>query len=341
MTTMKEVAKYAQVSVATVSRVINGNGYVSPALQEKVRAAMETLNYHPSALARSLRRQQTMTIGVLVPQINHMFFGNLAFVIEHALFASGYQVLVCNTEEDSEKEDAYIESLLRQRVDGVILVPTGRSSRNIQRLWQQNIAVVLLDRTLIGLEGISQISSDNESGGYLGARHLLELGHRRIGVICTSNSSPPMIQRLTGVKRAFAEFGLEYDSGILVVSTLYQYSAGYEAVESFFEGPRTPTAVFSFTDVMALGVLRAAADMGLSVPGDLSIMGYDNLETTDYTSPRLTTISQPIHEMAHAAVQSLQGQMQGVSGPPETLTYPVKLIVRESTGAPGIPPKVK
>lgn len=212
---------------------------------------------------------------------------------------------------------------------------------NVERLLQQDVPVVLLDRMLLGLECVSQVSSDNEGGGYLGARHLLDLGHRRIGVICTSNHSTPMTQRLSGVRRAFAEFGQTCDSGILVVSTLYQYSAAYEAMKSFFESPHPPTAVFSFTDVMALGALRAAADMGLSVPVDLSVMGYDNLEMSGYTSPKLTTISQPIYDMAQAAVQALQRQMQADNAPPEMLTFPIELILRESTGVPRLTPPVE
>ncbi len=333
---MKDVADYAQVSVATVSRVINQNGYVSPKLQAKVRAAMEALNYHPSAPARSLRRQETMTIGVLVPQINHMFFGTLAFAIERTIFNGGYQALICSAEEDRDKEDAYIESLLRQRVDGVILVPTGHSPANIERLMRQNVPVVLLDRTLPGLEEVSRVTSDNEIGGYLGARHLLELGHRRIGLIGTSNHSTPMIQRLAGVNRAFAEFGLEYDTGVLVASTLYQYSAGYEATRGFFDSPQPPTAVFSFTDVMALGVLRAAAEMGLRVPGDLSVMGYDGLEMTAYSSPKLTTISQPVYAMGEAAAQCLLKQMRGELLEPQTIIFPAELVIRESTAPPEV-----
>ena len=182
---------------------------------------MEALNYHPSAPARSLRRQETMTIGVLVPQINHMFFGTLAFAIERTIFNGGYQALICSAEEDRDKEDAYIESLLRQRVDGVILVPTGHSPANIERLMRQNVPVVLLDRTLPGLEEVSRVTSDNEIG--YGRAAPAERGHpdRPDQDV---NHSTPMIQRLAG--RHALRSGTEYSTGVLVASTLAD-SAGY------------------------------------------------------------------------------------------------------------------
>jgi len=152
MATMKEVADYADVSVATVSRVINKTGYVSPDLEERVQTAMQVLKYQPSALARSLRRQQTQTIGVLIPQLDQPFFGALAFAIEKSLFPHEYRTLICSAEEDPEKENAYTEIMLRQRVDGVIMVPTGRNSDNLKQLLEKSVPVVLVDRDLPGLE---------------------------------------------------------------------------------------------------------------------------------------------------------------------------------------------
>lgn len=334
MATMKDVADQAGVSVATVSRVINQNGYVSPELEANVKAAMDALNYQPSALARGLRRQETLTVGVLVPQINHMFFGTLTFAIEKTLFDNGYRALICSAEEDHDKEDAYIESLIRQRVDGVILVPTGHSSINVERLLNQNVPLILVDRDLPGIHTISRVLSDNRLGGYLGARHLLQLGHRRIGLISTSNNSEPMIYRLEGFKRAFAEFGLAYDSDIFIAGTLHQYSAGYEATRDLLSRPSPPTAIFSFTDVMALGALRAAAEMGVRVPDDLSIIGYDNLEMTAYSSPQLTTIAQPIYQMGEAAAQHLITHMQDPTAAIDRVMIPTSLVIRESTAAP-------
>ncbi|MBZ0277443.1 MAG: LacI family transcriptional regulator [Anaerolineae bacterium] len=334
MVTMKEVADRAGVSIATVSRVINQNGYVSPKLEASVKAAMDALNYQPSALARGLRRQETLTVGVLVPQINHMFFGTLTFAIEKTLFDAGYRALICSAEENHDKEDAYIETLIRQRVDGVILVPTGHSPANVERLLNQNAATVLVDRDLPDTTNVSRVLSDNILGGYLGARHLLDLGHRRIGVISTSNSSDPMIHRLEGVKRAFEECSLEYDPDTFVAGTLHQYSAGYDATRDLLNRRQPPTAIFAFTDVVALGVLRAAAEMGLKVPDDLSIIGYDNLELTAYSSPQLTTIAQPIYEMGETAAHCLVTQMQNPEAPVERVMLPVQLVIRETTAAP-------
>src|SRR5688572_22198797 len=179
MPTIKEVADRARVSVATVSRVINKTGYVSIDLQERVTEAMRELNYQPSALARSLRRQETHTVGLLVPQLNHPFFSNLVFSIEKTLFDHEYRAFMCSAEESQEKEAAYVDMLLRQRVDGVILVRTGTSVSNVGRLLEQNVPVVLVDRDVPSLR-INRVLCDNEQGGYMGIRHLLELGHKHI-----------------------------------------------------------------------------------------------------------------------------------------------------------------
>ena len=165
MATIKEVAEHAKVSVATVSRVVNNSGYVSADLRERVEKAMHLLNYKPSALARSLRRQETHTIGVLVPELNQPFFGTLVFAMEKTLFARDYRTLICSSEEDAVKEAAYVDILLRQRVDGVILVPTGQSAEGVSRLLQANIPVVLIDRDLPNL-AINRVLSDNFGGAY-------------------------------------------------------------------------------------------------------------------------------------------------------------------------------
>jgi LacI family transcriptional regulator len=175
LATMKEVADYADVSIATVSRVINNTGYVSPDLAQRVHSAMHDLNYQPSSLARSLRRQQTQTIGLLIPQLDQPFFSMLAYAVEKALFSNDYRTLICSAEESREKEDAYVEMLLRQRVDGVIFAPTGHSADNLSRFLRQNIPVILVDRDLPELN-VSKVLSANHKGGYLAMNHLLTLG---------------------------------------------------------------------------------------------------------------------------------------------------------------------
>jgi LacI family transcriptional regulator len=332
MATIKEVAQYAGVSVATVSRVVNKSGYVSVDLQERVRHAMLELNYKPSALARSLRRQQSQTVGVLLPQLDQPFFSALAFAVEKRLFASDYRSLVCSSEESREKEDAYIDMLLRQRVDGVVLAPTGYSAENVHRLLDGKIPVALVDRDLPQVQ-VNRVLTTNFDGAVGGIRHLVELGHRDIALVGGSTHSEAVNHRLEGAKHAMNEAGLVINPDWLVIGGVSRFEDGYSAGRQLlsFKLEHRPTAVFALADVMAIGVMHAASEAGLSLPQDLSIMGFDDVPAAKYIIPELTTVAQPIYDMGEAAAATLIRHMQDSSLPLETIQLPTKLIVRKST----------
>ncbi|MDQ3399259.1 MAG: LacI family transcriptional regulator, partial [Deinococcota bacterium] len=324
MATVKEVAKAAKVSVATVSRVISGAGYVSPQLKERVQAAMATLSYHPSAVARSLRTQQTYNVGVLIPQIDHPFFSTLTFAIEGTLFKSQYRCFVCSAEENPQKEEAYIDALLSQRVGGVILVPTGQQEAGVRRLLAQGVPVVLIDRDLPTVE-VDRVLSDNYHGAAELTRHLVALGHRRLGVIGTSESSQAMSERLRGTRETLLEAGLEPAEPCLQ-APLEQFGAGYEtAIRLLARSPR-PTAIMALTDVMAVGVMHAATDLGLTLPGDLSVTGFDDIPLASHVLPALTTVAQPLHAMGSAAAELLRKRMAGPGSAPERTVLPTRLV---------------
>lgn len=329
MTTMKEVAEYASVSIATVSRVINKTGYVSPDLEERVHDAMRTLNYQPSALARSLRRQETLTIGVLVPQLDHPFFSALAFAIERALFESGYRTLICSAEEDREKERAYVDMLIQQRVDGVIFVPTGQSTENLRRMVERTMPVVLVDRNL-EVPHVDRILSSNYDGAYQAMSYLLELGHRNIGIIGGPTYSESMMMRIQGVKDALTAHHVELQPELMVIGEKHQFEMGYDTAIKLLEGAKTLTAIFALTDVMAIGVLHAAAKLDLHLPKELSVMGFDNIPLAAYSIPGLTTVAQPIYEMGQVAAEVLLKRIQNYDQPFQTITLDTKMIVRKS-----------
>lgn len=334
MPTIKQVAEHAKVSVATVSRVINKTGYVSLDLQERVLAAMRELNYQPSALARSLRRQETQTIGVMVPQLNHPFFGTLAYAVERVLFENDYRAFICSAEESHEREDVYIDILLRQRVDGVIMVPTGRSPVSVKRLLEQKVPVVLLDRDLPGLE-INRVLCDNEGGAYQAARHLIELGHERICAIGAMEYSVAIINRLKGMRRALHEAGIEDYPEPQVTIALDHFHMGYDVAREVLATRPRPTAVFALNDLIAVGALHAASDMGLRLPGDLSVVGFDGIPLSAYSIPELTTVAQPIYEMGERAARILLDQVHNDAARLETIIYESQLIIRKSTAPPG------
>ncbi len=334
MATMKEVADFAEVSVATVSRVINKSGFVSPDLEVRVHEAMRQLKYQPSALARSLRRQQTQLVGVLIPQLDHPFFSRLAFAIEKSLFPHEYHTFLCSAEEDPDKEQAYTEIMLRQRVDGVLVVPTGQSTRSVEMLLEKNIPVVLIDRDLPDIK-VSRVLVDNHRGGYTGMRHLLELGHRSIGVIGTPAYSHSMIQRMEGVRQALEEFDLD-TSGLLMGSGLLDYfEMGYHHTKRLLQGKNRPSAIFALIDIAAIGAMHAAAELGFRIPDDLSVMGYDDIPLASFSVPTLTSVRQPIYEMGEVASRLLLTHIRDRSRSVETMMLDTGLSVRQSTTAVG------
>jgi LacI family transcriptional regulator len=334
MATMKEVADRAGVSVATVSRVVNQSGYVRVALQERVREAMRDLRYHPSALARSLRRQETLTVGLLLPQLDQPFFSRVAFVIVQALFKHNYRTLVCSSEEDPAQEDAYIDMLIRQRVDGVIVAPTGRN-QSTRMLVEQGVPIVLFDRDMASLN-VSKVFSDHRQGGYLALKHLIDLGHKKIAIIGKDDTAASLAERIEGAQKALAEAGLKGDVYLeLLDSDADPYRAGYDLAKHVLQKDEAsrPTAIFAVTDVSAVGALRGAAEVGMNVPNDVSIIGYDDVPLARQCIPALTTIAQPTDAMGQQAVDVLMAAIIKGNHTPVEVVLETHLVVRESTKA--------
>ena len=331
MANIKQVAERAGVSVATVSRVLNNSGFVSPELRQRVVDAMHELHYQINAPARSLRRQETHTVGVLVPQLDHPFFSALSFAIEQTLSAESYHVFICSAEESSAKEEDYTKMMLRQRVDGVIIGPTGYNKANLTKLVNQNIPVVLVDRDLPELE-VSRVVINNVRGGYDGAQHLLALGHKRISVIGAHEHSGAMERRANGILQAFSERGNGCKPDLVFTHHLQQFEEGYTTALHLLQQHPRPTAIYALNDVLAIGVLKAAAELHLRVPDDLSIVGFDDIDMASYVVPALTTVAQPIYDMGKTAAQILLRQMNGTDQPIETVRFDTQLIVRDSTG---------
>lgn len=330
---MLEVAKEAGVSIATVSRVVNGEGGVSKTLENRVRRAVKKLHYHPSSVAQSLAKQRSMLVGILVPLLEHPSYSRLASVIERRLFDCGYRSLICSTEEDEDRERAYIEMLLRQRVEGIIIDSSARSSQNLIELHENHIPIVLFDRMLSDVQ-CNQVFCDNSQGGFSGIRHLVELGHRRIGVIAAPSYPEVLQRRIQGTREAVEFFGIDADPELLVVGDTQLFDMGYKAGLHLLSLPVPPTAIFALTDVTAIGVMHAATEMKLRIPDDLSLMGYDDLPLASYTVPQLTTVAQPLDQMGATAVDVLLDQMGKPDQPPVKAVLTTQLVVRGSTAPP-------
>jgi LacI family transcriptional regulator len=329
MATIREVAESAGVSYATVSHVINNTRLVSPETRQRVLAAMDALNYRPNALARSLRQGKTNTLGLVLPDSANPFFAEISRSIEDEAFKKGYSVFLCNTELDTERELFYVDVLSKKQVDGIIFVAAGDQADSLEYLRQRNMPVVMIDRDLPNVE-VDAVLTDHRLGGYLATRHLLELGHTRIACIAGPSSITPSAERITGYRNALEEAGLPCDENLILRGD-YHAQSGMETTHAILKMAPRPTAIFALNDLMALGALRAAAEEGCSVPGDLAVVGYDDLELAHFTNPPLTTIAQPKKEIGAQAIHLLVDRMSHKNRPPSRVVLPPELIVRRST----------
>lgn len=328
--TMNDVAKEAGVSVATVSRVINGADGVSSKLEKKVNRAMKKLHYHPSSVARSFKIQQTMLVGVIVPLIDHPFYSRLAMAIEQKLFQHDYRAIICNSEEDESRERAYIEMLLRQRVDGFIINSAVMSTSYFHELEELRIPYVLIDRDLPEAE-CSKVFGDNSQGGYIGMEHLIQLGHKRIGVVGAPAHTEPIARRIRGTREALADYAMDAYPELLVTGDNQLFDMGYDSAKQLMSLDNPPTAIFALTDVTAVGVMHAVTERGLRIPDDISVLGYDNIPIASYMIPQLTTVEQPIIQMGETAVELLFNHMNQPDHPIEKAVLTTQLIIRNTT----------
>jgi LacI family transcriptional regulator len=330
MPTIREVALLAGVSTATVSHVINNTRYVSPEVRQRVQDAMQALNYRPNVLARSLRRGETNTLGLILPDSANPFFAEIGRAIEAVAFQHGYNVILGNSENELSKEQVYVDVLLNKQVDGLIFVAAGDHSPSLEELVRRGVPVVVVDRHLRGLD-VDTVLTDNLQGGLTATRHLLELGHRRIACITGPSNLTPSAERVIGYRQALQEGSLAIDESLIRRGDFHPHS-GYLAACELLQGENPPTAFFICNDLMAIGALRALAEANLRVPQDCSVIGFDDIELASYLTPPLTTIRQNKMAMAEAAVTLLLERMIDPSRPARRHLLPTVLVQRQSTG---------
>jgi LacI family transcriptional regulator len=331
MPTIREVAEHAQVSVATVSHVINHTRFVDPKTQERVRRSIKLLGYRPNLLARSLRRRETRTIGLLVPDNANPFFAEFARVIEDAGFAEGYSVILCNSDRSETKEEAYLDVLLAKQVDGLIVMSLTDRVDLLQSVHNLGVPMVVVDRGLSDVP-ISQVQVANEVGGYLAGQYLARLGHQRIGCIGGPSEANPSWERVTGFKRALREVGIGMPAAAIVQGD-FRYGGGEAGMQALLERELSLTAVFATNDLMAIGAMISLRRAGLRVPDDISVIGFDNISQASTMIPPLTTIEQPVNELGQTTVRLLLDQMLKRTTEPASITVPTSLIERESCRA--------
>ncbi len=333
--TIKEIAAYAKVSIATVSRVINESGYVSPDKEQRVKDALKELNYTPNFAAKKLRSGKSNTIGLISPDNSNPFFAQLGRYIEDLCYEKDYNIILCDSDYSIEKENEYINILTQHQVDGIILVSSGNSEN--KSLVDSGIPFVTIDQDIKDNNGHC-ISINYEQGAYLAVSHLASFGHSRIACITGSLSSTIPKQRLTGYSQALYEAGIEIDESLIVKSD-FRMEGGYNAMKDLLARKNPPTAVFAINDNMAIGAMHAIHEAGLRIPEDISVAGYDDIVFSAVMNPPLTTVSHPVSNLAKTILELLFVNMDrmNISKYAEmyvnSLSIKPELIVRKSTGS--------
>jgi LacI family transcriptional regulator len=336
MTTIRDVASLAGVSVASVSRVVNDSRAVQLETRERVEWAIQELGYVPNEAARSLKLARSNLLACVIPDVANPFFPELVRGVEDIASAEGYGTLLCNTDDDSQKEADYLDLLAQRRIDGLLLIPSRdeQPPSGLVRLQKQGTPVVVMDRLLEGFDGDS-IVVDNRRGGALAAEHLVALGHSRIAIINRSLDTSSTRLRHEGYEEVLGSVGILDES--LVVLGSYSFDFGRDAARELLTSPtrEPPSAILAGSDVLAIGALQVAHELGLHVPHDLSIVGFDRIAMSQLMSPPLTTVEQPIYEMARLAADLLVDRATGETTERRTRrTLQPTLHVAASTGPP-------
>ncbi len=326
MATIKDVAKEAGLTVTTVSRVLNNRGYISDDARERVRLAMQKLNYQPNEVARSLHKKSSKTIGVIVPHIRHPYFAEMISNIENIAYKKGYRILLCNSQEKEEKEKEYIEICTSNRVAGIILFS---GLVDVDTFIKMDIPVITMERYLDN--GTASVECDNLEGGALAAQKLIDNGCKNLMMIgsTASNVELPADLRATGFRKVCDEKSITYVEVDPEVSA-YNNMTYDEMLEDALKKYPDTDGVFASSDVIAAQTLQVCSKMYISVPEQMKIIGFDDVSIAQLTTPKLTTIHQPIKEMAESAVDLLLNAAEGKMVAKKTV-LPVQLIERGTT----------
>lgn len=340
--TIADIARLAGVAPMTVSRVINGSGYVRDEVRARVQSAIVELDYSPNWLARSLKKKATKVIGIVLPDIGNPYAAEVAHGIQDVVAGAGYTSFLSTVDASGENEDSVLQALYDHRVDGIIVAirRSGGGNDALKRFAARNIPVVVIGRAFEHPKA-DRVAADDHSGGATAVRHLLELGHKRIGFIGAALKAESPLPRFEGYLQGLRDAGIPLDADLMIPplagpkSPFTTQNDGYAGMKRLLEVPNRPTAVFARNDYTAMGALRAARKAGISVPRDISLVGFDNVPLAAFTTPPLTTIKQPIDEQGREAARLLLRRIEA-TGPAERIEriFSCDLIIRESTAPP-------
>lgn len=329
---MIDVAKLANVSIQTVSAVINDKPGITEQTRSRVRDAIAELDYHPNFLASSLRAQRSFTVGVLIPSITNPFFPEFVRGIEDVAQKHGYSLFLCNSDEDQRKAVNYLQLLRKHRIAGLIAAfqprePEGH--RVLQSLLAHHIPVVLMGSKRPD-ERIVMITEDDEHGTFLATSHLLDLGHRRIGMITPPVGGEVEKSRVAGFLKAHASRSIQVAAELLVPGG-FDVSDGQRGVSVLMRLRKAPTAIVAANDLVAIGSMNALRRLNKRVPQDVAIVGYDNIRMADLFDPAISTIAQPLYEMGETAMRAILARIGNRELSGEMIKFETRLVVRASS----------
>jgi LacI family transcriptional regulator len=330
--TIQDVARRAGVAPITVSRVINNSSYVSQPTRQRVEAAIAELQYVPNMLASSLRSNRTNTLALILSDISNPFWTTVARGAEDAASRQGFNVILCNTDENEAKQEEYLSVLLRKRVDGFLFVPAHSHPHPIEKIQKQKVPVVVMDRQIYEAS-VDIVRGDSEGGAYLLTRYLISLGHRRIAVLSGPQDLSVSIDRVNGVRRALSEADIPVDERLTSYGK-FTFESGWERARKLLTHTPQPTAIVAGNNFIAIGALKALREQGVAVPEDISLASIDDLPPPMFIDPFFTVVAQPAYEIGRRATELLLRRITQPDGSePEEIVLPTELIVRQSCRA--------
>lgn len=330
---IKTVAKKAGVSVATISRVLNHPEAVAPDTKEHILSVMESLNYTPNWFARGLKLNRTNVIALLIPDILDLGYMEIAKGVEDVAHQKKYSIMLCTTEEDRNKERDYIENFITRKVDGIILVSSSLKKADLTQIKKQGVPVVLIGKNE-GFAGENIVYTDYVAATAEAVRHMIEIGHHRIGMIYGSRPGIENMDKLEGFKKTITEEGLSLEQKYIEEGE-NSIEGGYLAVSKLLNLSDRPDAVFVTSDMMAIGAMEKIKQSGLNIPKDIAVVGFDNLKISGFVEPKLTTVAKPMYRMGLVASRLLFDLLEDENeddSEPQEILIQSKLKVRKSCG---------
>jgi DNA-binding LacI/PurR family transcriptional regulator len=331
LTTIRDVAKRAGVSISTVSRTVNGGVFVEEGTRDKVRNAIEELGYQPNYLAKGLKVGKTNAICLLIPSIRNYSINILARGVEDASRKNGFTLILCNTDEDKEIEQIYIEKMLSNWVDGIVYCTATRHSDVLEFLDKNNYPVVLALREYT--EKFDTFCVDNFKGGYIATQYLIEKGFKRIGILSGRLDLDLYSDRLKGYQKALDDYGIPFrESYVISAKECEKVNIRFTPkIDKVMNGKEEPDSFFATGDLIAVNAINELRKIGLSVPKDIPIIGFDDIDISPMTYPALTTVSQPLYEIGLKATERLIKRIRNVENvEPETVRFEPQIIIRDS-----------